>query len=354
MSSTSAATILTVSELAEMVGGTAQGQLDRPLRGCADLERATHEQLSFLSNIKYRRHLETTQAGCVILAQEHASRLQRTDLTLIIAKDPYYAFRQAVVKLHGFRQHACVGVSPQASVHPTAQIGRNVNIHPFAVIGENVVIGADSEIYSQVTIMPNTRLGRECIIYPGATVYDDCVIGERVIIHSGAVIGSDGYGYATHGGVHHKIPQVGNVVLEDDVEIGATTVVMRAALESTVIGKGSKLDCGVVIGHNCRIGPHNLLVAQVGIAGSVSTGKYVVMGGQVGVAGHLHIADLTRFAGQSGVVADVVQPGLEHGGSPAMEVRHARRVYLQFVQLPEMAKRIKELENKLKQLEKAT
>ena len=351
MSRASAANAMTVTELADYVGGTARGQVHRTIHACADLERATTEQVSFLSNVKYLRFLETTQAGCVILSQEHANRLERPDLTVIIAKDPYYAFRQAMVKLHGFREHPQIGVSPQAAVHPSAKIGRNVNIHPFAVIGENVVIGDDTQIYSHVTIMAQSRIGQGCILYPSVTVYDECVLGNRVILHAGAVVGYDGFGYATNGGIHHKIPQVGNVVIEDDVEVGATTVIERAALESTVIGQGSKLDCGVVIGHNCRIGPYNILVAQVAIAGSVSTGKYVVMGGQVGVAGHLHIADMSRIAGQSGVVADIEHPGLEHGGSPAMEARHARRVYMQFVQLPDMAKRLKEVESKLKKLE---
>jgi UDP-3-O-[3-hydroxymyristoyl] glucosamine N-acyltransferase len=163
-------------------------------------------------------------------------------------------------------------------------------------------------------------------------------------------VGTDGYGFATHGGQHHKIPQIGNAVLEDDVELGANVVIERAALDSTVIGKGSKLGDGVVIGHNTIIGPYNLLVPQVGVAGSVTTGKYVVMGGQVGVAGHLQIADMTRIAAQSGVIADIAEPGLEYGGSPALEGGRARRVYLQFTQLPELAKRVKELEAQMKKL----
>lgn len=345
---------LTVAELAKLVGGTVGGDASRIIRSCGDLRRATPDQVSFLYNTKYIKHLETTQAGCVILAESIAQRLIRKDLTVIVAQDPYFAFRQAIVYLHGFRQHPVTGISPLASVHPTAKIGKNVNIHPFAAIGENVTIGDDCQIYPNVTIMANTTLGNDCIVYPAVTIYDGCSIGNRVIMHSGAVVGCDGFGFATHDGTHQKIPQVGTVTIEDDVELSANVMIERAAMESTIIGKGTKIGDAVVVGHNSRIGEYNLLVAQVGIAGSVTTGKYVVMGGQVGVAGHLHIADMTRIAAQSGVVGDIEEPGMEHAGSPAMEAKHARRVYLQFMQLPDLAKRLKELEFEIKKIKKAT
>jgi UDP-3-O-[3-hydroxymyristoyl] glucosamine N-acyltransferase len=199
--------------------------------------------------------------------------------------------------------------------------------------------------------MHDVTIGADSVLYPSVTVYEQCNIGNRCILHAGAVVGSDGYGFATHNGIHHKIPQTGNVVIEDDVEIGGNTVIERAVLESTTIGKGSKLGNCVIIGHNCEIGPGNLLVSQVGIAGSTTTGKYVVMAGQVGVAGHLHIPDMIRVAAQSGIMMDPEKPGIEIGGTPAMEVSHARRVYLQFTQLPELVKRVKDLEKQLAKLQ---
>ncbi len=313
--------------------------------------------VSLLHNVKYSKQLERTQAGCVILGVNGAKGVKRADglppLTAIEVKDPYYAWQQTIVKLHGHRHHAAVGISPLASVHPTATLGEHVNIHPFAVIGENVSVGDHATIYPHVVLMHNAKVGSDSVLYPRVTVYDDCTIGSRCILHAGAVVGSDGYGYATHQGVHHKIPQTGNVIIEDDVEVGGNSVIERAVLESTTIGRGTKIGNCVIIGHNCTIGPGNLLVSQVGIAGSTTTGKYVVMAGQVGVAGHLHIPDMVRVAAQSGIMMDPEKPNIEIGGSPAMEASHARRVYLQFVQLPELAKRVKELEKQLAKLQPA-
>ena len=341
---------VTVAQLAEYVGGALSGDGTRCITRCAGLDTAGATDVSFLSNPRYGPLLETTQAGCVILAPDVAARLLRKDVAVISAQDPYYAFRQAVVRIHGHRCHPRVGVSPLAVVHESAEIAPTANVHPFAVIGEGVSVGENTQVYPGVTLMARARIGDDCILYPSVTIYEDCVLGNRVIVHAGSVVGTDGYGFATHGGAHHKIPQVGNAVLEDDVELGANVVIERAALDSTTIGRGSKLGDGVVIGHNTIIGPHNLLVPQVGIAGSVTTGKYVVMGGQVGVAGHLSIADMTRIAAQSGVMVDIEEPGHEWGGTPALEAGRARRVYFQFTQLPELAKRLKDLEAQVKKL----
>jgi len=349
---------LTVADLADLVGATIQGDPSRLIKGCSTLTAATPDELSFLSNPKYSGQLASTNAGCVILAPDVAARLQRPaslpPLTILIAKDPYFAYQQISVKLHGYRSHPTIeggGISPLASIHPSATIGKNANIHPFAVIAEGVTIGDNANIYSHVSIMANSRIGHDCILYPHVTLYDSCTLGNRNIIHAAAVIGSDGYGYATANGIHNKIPQIGNVVTEDDVEIGAGTVIERAALQTTRIGKGTKIGNLVIVGHNSTIGQHNLLVSQVGIAGSSSTGKYVAMGGQVGLAGHLHVGDMVRIAAQSGVISDL-EPNTEYGGSPAMEAKHARRVYMQFFNLPDLAKRVKELEAEVKKLSK--
>lgn len=291
------------------------------------LEEAGPGDVAFLANPKYARQLETTRAGAVIVAPRVAS----ARLRLLRTRDPYYAYSRAVVLLHGHRRHPHEGAHPQAFVDPTAQVGDGSVIYPFAYVG------------------PRARVGRDCILFPGSVVYDDCVLGDRVTLHAGAVIGQDGFGYATHQGTHHKIPQIGRVVVEDDVEIGSNTVIERAAIGATVIGRGTKMDGLVAIGHGTRVGPHGMLVAQVGIAGSVQVGHHVTMGGQVGVAGHLRIGDNVTIAAQAGVMNDIDDQTVVIG-SPAMPASHARRVYTLFTQLPELVERLKRLEEQVQEL----
>jgi UDP-3-O-[3-hydroxymyristoyl] glucosamine N-acyltransferase len=233
--------------------------------------------------------------------------------------------------LHGFRKHPHDGIHPSAHVDPTASIGEGTVIYPGAFVG------------------PRVKIGTDCILYPNAVVYDDTIIGNRVIIHSCTVIGVDGFGFATSRGVHHKIPQVGNVIIEDDVEIAANCAVERAALGSTLIGAGTKIDNLVVIGHATKIGPHGLLVAQVGIAGSVTIGHHVTVGGQVGIAGHLKIGDNVTIAAKAGVMNDVEDQTVLIG-IPAMPASQARRVYSYFTQLPDLVERIKQLEQQVEEL----
>jgi UDP-3-O-[3-hydroxymyristoyl] glucosamine N-acyltransferase len=204
-------------------------------------------------------------------------------------------------------------------------------------------------IFPHVTLLRDVRIGSDTVLYPSVTVYEGCEIGCRCLINAGTVIGSDGFSYAQAGGVHHKMPQTGNVRIEDDVEIGSNSIVERAALKATVVGAGSKIGNVVVVGHNCRIGAGNLLVSQVGIAGSTNTGKYVVMAGQVGVNGHLDIPDGVQIGAQTGVMVNP-EANTEIVGSPAMEIGHAKRVYLNFMRLPELAKRVKELEKLVEKL----
>jgi UDP-3-O-[3-hydroxymyristoyl] glucosamine N-acyltransferase len=270
-------------------------------------------------------------------------------ITAIEAKNTYFMWQKTMVALHGYAKHAAIGISGQASVHPTARLGKNVNVHPFAVIMENVVVGDNTSIYPHVTLMKDVRIGSDTVLYPSVTVYEGCEVGSRCLINAGTVIGSDGFSYAQEGGVHHKMPQTGNVRIEDDVEIGSNTIVERAALKSTVVGRGTKIGNVVVVGHNCTLGVGNLLVSQVGMAGSTNTGKYVVMAGQVGVNGHLDIPDFVKIGAQAGVVSNP-KANTELLGSPAMEAHHAKRVLIQFMNLPELAKRVKELEKKAKEV----
>jgi UDP-3-O-[3-hydroxymyristoyl] glucosamine N-acyltransferase len=251
-----------------------------------------------------------------------------------------------VVLLHGHRQHPKTGVSPQSAVAATAKLGAGCNVHPFAVVGENAIVGKNCQIYPGVFIGPNVSVGDDCIFYPNAVIYDGCVIGNRVIVQSGAAIGQDGFGFATHKGAHHKIPQIGRVILEDDVEIGSACAIERGTLDDTVIGKGSKIGDMVAIGHGTKIGPHCLLVPQVGVAGSVTMGHHCVLGGQVGIVGHIKIGNLVKIGAKAGVIGDVPD-GATIVGTPAIDAGKAKRAYSLIEYLPEMKKKIKELERQM-------
>ncbi len=317
---------MTADELAKEIGAEVAGDGSVSILSCTTLEDAKEGQLSFLSNPKYVRQLDNTKASAVVCAG-----IKNDRLTLLKAPDPYFAFMQAIVRLHGHRKHPHAGVHPAAHVDPSASVGEGTVVYPGVFIG------------------PNSRIGRDCIIYANAVIYDNCVIGDRVIIHAASVIGADGYGFATHKGKHHKIPQIGNVVIEDDVEVGACCSIERGALDSTVIGHGTKIDQLVVIGHGSKIGAHCLIVAQTGIAGSVTLGHHVTLAGQTGVAGHLNIGNNVTVGAKTGIIADVPDQKTVVG-QPAMDVPHARRVYLYFTQLPGLVDRVKQLEQQMEEL----
>lgn len=349
-------TKLTLKELAERIGATVAGPRaeadgDRTVRACARLEDAGPDDVSFLANPKYQGQVATSRALAVIVAP-HADCVQGR--TTLIADDPYFAFRNAVVALHGFRRHpdttlGDASISDVAVIDSSAQIGEGTIVHPFAVISRGARIGANCVIYPHTFIGPNVSIGDNCILFPGVVVYDGCTIGNRVTIHAGCIIGQDGFGYATHNGAHQKIPQIGNVIIEDDVEMGANCAIDRATVGSTIVGAGSKLSDLVAIGHGTKVGKHNLLVALVGLAGSVETGDYVAMGGQVGVAGHLKIGNYAQIAATSGVMEDVPE-GQKIGGTPAMPLTEAKRIHLSTLRLPDLIARVKRLERELEKL----
>ena len=313
-----------LSELAGQIGAELVGDGDVEIASIASLEEAGPGQLSFLSNGRYAKEFAQSRAAAVIVGKDVKS--DRSGL--LRCDDPYYAFCQAMLLLHGQRRHAHAGIHPGAHVDPSATLGDGCVVYPGAYVG------------------PRVRLGRECILYPNVTIYDDCVVGDRVIIHAGTVIGVDGFGYATHKGVHHKIPQPANVTIGDDVEIGANCTIARGALNSTTIGAGTKLDGLVMIGHGATLGRGCIVVAQVAIAGSVTIGNYVVIGGQAAIAGHLTIGDQAQLAGRCAVMTDV-EPKATMVGMPAMPQTHARRVYAHFTRLPEIVDRVKELEKRV-------
>jgi UDP-3-O-[3-hydroxymyristoyl] glucosamine N-acyltransferase len=318
---------LTLRELAERIGAEVAGDSAIEVESAGTLEDAEPGQISFLANPKYAKQLQTTRASAVIVGLD----VRSDRVALLKTKDPYYGFAQAMVALHGHRVHPHRGIHPAAHVDPTAVIGQNTVVYPGAYIG------------------PRVRIGQDCVIHPNAVIYEDCVLGDRVIVHANATLGGDGFGYSTHRGVHHKIPQVGNVVIEDDVEIGPQCAIDRASMGSTVIGKGTKLNSLVAIGHGVKVGPYGMIVAQVGVAGSVTIGHHATLAGQVGVAGHLKLGDNIVVAARSGVMNDIPDQTIMLG-EPAMPASRARRVYSVFLQLPEMLDRIKKLEGSVAEL----
>ena len=335
----------TLGEIAEHVGGRVCGDPNIKIRAAATLSRAGPGDVSFLVNRKYEKQLESTKASAVIVGQE----MLGAGLALVVAEDPYFAFTRALILLYGHHRHKEVGVSPRAAIAAGAKIGTNCHIHDFATISDDAQIGDGCVIYPCVYIGPGARVGDGCIIYPNVTVHDGCTIGSRVIIHANSTIGVDGFGYATHQGVHHKIPQVGGVIVEDDVEIGSSCSIQRGTLDDTVIGQGSKLGDLVTIGHGTRIGPYCLLVAQVGIAGSTTIGHHCTIGGQVGVVGHVTIGNNVTIGAQAGVI-NSIPDGETVLGAPAIDAGQARRAYTMLPYLPQMRQDIRALQSQLEKL----
>ena len=301
-----------VGEIVDFVGGQYVGDRNRLVTTVAPLAEAREEHLSFLSNRKYAAQLAQTKAGAILVPQN----LEGEDERWIRVDDPYFAIARIMTRWFSARPIP-KGVSPKASISPSATLGTNVAVGPFTTIGDNVVIGNNVTIFQNVSIEAGSTLGDDSIIYPNVVIYDGTRIGRRCIIHASVVIGSDGYGFALHDGKHHKIPQIGIVRIEDDVEIGAGTTIDRAALGETVIGEGTKIDNLVQIGHNVRIGKHCLLVSQVGVAGSTELGDHVFVAGQSGFSGHLKIGHRVQVAAKSAVLEDVPDD-TKVMGSPAM------------------------------------
>jgi UDP-3-O-[3-hydroxymyristoyl] glucosamine N-acyltransferase len=331
---------VTVGEIADFVGGAFAGARALRVDGVAPLAEAGEGQISFLANPKYAPLLDSTKAAAILVATATAGDSPRW----IRVADPYFAMARVVARWFAARP-APSGISPLASIAPTATVAADANIGPFTTIADGVVIGSGVTVYQSVSIEADSVIGDGTIIYPQVSIYDRSWIGRRCIIHSGAVIGSDGYGFAFHEGRHHKIPQVGIVRIEDDVEIGAGTTIDRAALGETVIGEGTKIDNLVQIGHNVRIGKHCLLVSQSGIAGSTELGDYVVVAGQSGFAGHLKIASGTQVAAKSAVLADIPEKA-KVMGIPAISFRDFSRREVWLRRLPELARRLDVLEKR--------
>ncbi|MDG1875576.1 MAG: UDP-3-O-(3-hydroxymyristoyl)glucosamine N-acyltransferase [Mariniblastus sp.] len=334
-----------LSELSSLVGGTVTGQPDLEVMGAASIFRAGPGEITFVTSSKYLEDFLQSDAVAAVVGCE-------TDVSgkpCIQVENVEAAFIQIVEQFQPRIQRTKIGVSPQAIISPTAVIGDEVCIHPGAVIMDNVEIGFGSVIYPNVTVMENSRIGVNVRIFPNAVLYENTVVGDRSIIHSGAVLGAFGFGYDSSTGQHELSAQLGNVVLGDDVEVGANTTVDRGTYDSTTIGSGSKLDNLVMVGHNCVVGKHNLLCSQVGVAGSCNTGDYVVMGGQVGIGDHLSIGARAEIGAQSGVMHDI-DSGQRVFGSPAIPARDEMKILANRAKLPEMRKTIKKIVKQMDQL----
>jgi UDP-3-O-[3-hydroxymyristoyl] glucosamine N-acyltransferase len=311
---------VSIGEIVDYVNGRYAGPRDRRVVGFAPLSQATSEHVSFLSNPRYAPQVRTTNASAVLVPQDIAG----DDVRWIRVDDPYFALARVATRWFDKRPRPS-GISPFASIAPSAKLGRNAAIGAFATIGDNVVIGDNVSIFQHVSIEVGANIGNNTIIYPNVVIYDGSQIGARCTIHAGAIIGSDGFGFATHDGEHHKIPQLGIVRIGNDVEIGAGTTIDRAAFGETVIDDGTKIDNLVQVGHNVKVGKYCLLVAQAGIAGSARLGDHVTMAGQSGVSGHITVADGVEIAGQAGVTSNIPE-GLRVIGTPALPFRQFARI----------------------------
>ena len=336
-----------LSRLAKIIGGELTCDGEREVRGLGSIESAGPDEVTFLTNARYERYMKDAQAAAVIVGRDYAGAGER----LIRCEDAYFAFRDAMVAFYGFRQPWFEGVDPRASVDPSASLGEGVRVAAFAAIAPGVRIGAGTAVYPNVVVGPDCRIGRDCVIYPNVTLYDGTVLGDRVRIHAGTSIGQDGFGFATHAGRHHKIPEAGCVVLEDDVEIGACCAIERATLGATIIGAGTKFADLITIGHGTEMGRHCLMVSQSGIAGSTHVGNYCVFAAQSGLVGHIRIGDGVQVAAQSGVTNDV-PPGQQVLGSPATPLADARRSMVITSRLPQMRSALRKLAKEVAELKR--
>ena len=331
-----------LADLAELVGGRVEGDPDRTVESVRTLEAAGPRDLSFLNHPRYREQALASQAGALLVAANLAS--EDFGRPLLVVDDTAYALSVLLNRLHPVEIPE-PGVHPTAVIEPGCEVDPSAHIGPYAVIGSGTRIGARAAIHPHVVVGKGCEVGEGAVLHPHAVLYDRTAVGPGAIVHAGAVLGADGFGYATHGGVHHKVPQVGRVVLEKDVEVGANTTIDRATLGETRIGEGTKIDNLVQVGHNVQTGRHCILCGQAGIAGSTQLGNYVVLAGQAGVSGHIKLGDGAQVAAKSAALTSV-EPKTQVAGIPAVELRKWRRQSVMIARLEEMSRRIRALEKR--------
>ena len=330
-------------ELAASLGCAVRGDGEVEVLRVAGIDESGPGDLTFVANSRYLPRLATTRASAVILAPEVQSPLPS-----LLSPEPYLAYARAATLLNPPARPA-PGVHPSAQVHPTAVLGPDVHVGALAVVGPRARVGARTAIHPHVVLYADVVIGEDCLVHSAAQVREGCRLGDRVIVQNGAVIGGDGFGFARRSdGAYEKIPQVGIVVIEDDVEIGALVAIDRASMGETRVGRGTKIDNLVQVGHSVRIGRDTVIAGQVGIAGSAKIGDKVTLAGQVGVAGHLTVGDGAIATAQTGIPADV-EPGAVVSGYPAIDNRAWLKASAVFARLPEMLRRVRELERRLEE-----
>lgn len=336
-----------LGDIAKLIGGKLEGSADVDITSVAPLETAHKGEISFLANSRYQTLLNDTNASALILPKGEWD----VKIPFIVCENPYYGFTLLM-------QHFYLSVrKPKSGIHPSAQIdenlktGENVSIGPYVVIEADVKLGNNVSIFSGSYIGSNTKIGDDVTIYPNVTIREEIEIGNRVIIHSGTVIGSDGFGFAQEKGVYHKIPQIGNVVIEDDVEIGANCCIDRATLGETRIHRGAKLDNLIQIAHNVEIGEHTVVAAQTGISGSTKVGNHCMIGGQVGFVGHITIGDYVICGAQAGITKSIKDKEFV-SGYPARPHKQQLKIEAAQSRILELLRKVKVLEKKVEQLEK--
>lgn len=340
----------TAAKIAMIIKGHVEGNADVAVSSFGKIEEAQNGQLSFLANPKYEDYLYTTGASIIIINETLQLKKPVTS-TLIRVPDAYVAFATLLEAYQQMQSQQLTGIQQPVYIDASAKVGEQVFIGAFAYIGKNAVLGNSVKIYPNTYIGDNTIIGDHSSIHPGVKIYHDVIIGKNVCIHAGTVIGSDGYGYAPQAdGTYKKIPQMGNVVIEDNVEIGANTTIDRATMGSTVIKTGAKLDNLLQIAHNVEIGNNAIIAAQAGISGSTKIGNNVMIGGQAGIVGHIQIADGSKINAQSGVSKSIKTPNTTVTGSPAFDYTAALRSQAMAKNLPELEQRIKVLERILQEL----
>ena len=338
-----------VSDIARFLNGEIVGDENISVSSVSKIEEGKPGTLAFLSNLKYENYIYSTKASVVLVNKSFVPK-DKINATLIKVDDAYQAFASLLELYIQAKNSIKTGIEQPSFIHESATVGKDLYIGAFAYVGRNSKIGNNTKLYPQVFVGDNVTIGEDCIIYAGVKIYDDSVIGNRCILHSGAVIGSDGFGFAPlEDGTYKKIPQIGNAVLEDDVEIGANTTIDCGTMDSTIIRKGAKIDNLVQVAHNCEIGENTVIAGQAGMAGTTKVGKNCKLGGQVGLAGHLSIGDNVFIGAQSGVAKSV--PGNQIIlGSPAIEIKDAIKAITVYKNLPKLREEVIQLQKEVKAL----
>lgn len=337
----------TAQQIAKAVQGEIEGDSKAVITDFAKIEEGKPGTISFLANPKYTKYIYSTEASIVIVGADFIAE-KPVSATLIKVKDSYSAFA-TLMNLYNEYKYPKKGIARKSKIAKSAKLGKNVYVGDYAVIGENVVIGDNVKIYPNTTIGDNSTVGDNSILYAGVNIYHEIQIGKGCIIHSGAVVGSDGFGFAPVNESYMKIPQIGNVIIEDNVEIGANTAIDRATMGSTIIHKNTKIDNLVQIGHNVTVGESTVIAGQAGISGSTKLGNNIMCGGQVGIAGHISIGDNVKIAAQSGIPSNVKENEILLG-SPAFNARKYKTSYVHFRNLDSIVKQLRDLEAEVKRL----